>query len=327
MVTFFPNHSADLFADQPELLPARECGPILLQPAQFYFNQRRSQLTKLIVGQLAIATVLHQLPCASPPPDFAADVHGPRLFLRGQRAQVRQWTLADRVAAATAFLTEGRPLSVVAQEGIDQARQQVDNVVQADHFRMLCLEQTQAFFQVRTMIADDAQRNADLLGQIIQLPLHDLPRRLVDRDQRQCLHVTMLQWPGQLLVSLVANSENHQTLRDAALDGVVSHPNPVVGSFFNASEFVQPQPLQQILDGRVRWSSMQLAVLQLQNQIQTTRRTPQTGGGLENKADRQPHDQQTEGRPAEGLVNQADGRGIAPTSVGGRAVTSLFLSS
>lgn len=53
---------------------------------------------------------------------------------------MRQWTLADCVAAATAFLPEGRPLSLLAQEGIDQTRQLVDNVVQADHFRMFFLE-------------------------------------------------------------------------------------------------------------------------------------------------------------------------------------------
>ena len=61
-------------------------------------------------------------------------------FLAGQRVQVRQWTLADCVASAAAILPEGRPLSLLAQEGIDQTRQMVDNVVQADHFRMYFLE-------------------------------------------------------------------------------------------------------------------------------------------------------------------------------------------
>ncbi|MEJ7592343.1 MAG: hypothetical protein WKF77_26200 [Planctomycetaceae bacterium] len=95
----------------------------------------------------------------------------------------------------------------------------------------------------------------------------------------------MLKRSGQMLILLVANSQNHQTLRDTTFDGVIGNPDPVVGSLFRPGEFIQPQPKQQILDGRVRWSGMLLAVFQLQNQIQTTGSTSQTCGGIQNKAD------------------------------------------
>ena len=72
--------------------------------------------------------------------DFRRRCSWAATFLAGQRVQVGQWTLADCVAAATAFLPEGRPLSLLAQEGIDQPRQRVDNVVRADHFRVFFLE-------------------------------------------------------------------------------------------------------------------------------------------------------------------------------------------
>lgn len=160
----------------------------------------------------------------------------------------------------------------------------MNDVVQADDIGMLFLEQTNALFQVRTMVADDAHRNADLFGKLIKLALNDLARGLVNRDQRQSLHVTMLQRPGELLVLLVADSQDHQTFRDTALDGVVGNPDPVVGSFFRPGEFVQPQPKQQILDGRMRWPGMWLAMFQLENKIQATCSTSQAGGGFQNKA-------------------------------------------
>ena len=64
-------------------------------------------------------------------------------------------------------MPEFRPARVRFQLGLDQASELVRYVVSIDYFRVIRLEQTHAFAQVRAVVGDDLPRHADAPGQTL----------------------------------------------------------------------------------------------------------------------------------------------------------------
>ena len=160
---------------------------------------------------------------------------------RSQESQVRQ---LDPRTGLVQVRDELCPAGIFFQLPLEQQCHLVLDVVQPSDAFVGLLKTCDGAFQVRTAVAEDRPRVADLLGNHFQPCLHHRAAGMPHGHHVQHGQVLVLQWAALLLPLAQPDADDNQRFHAAQLHRVIENQHPVVRLRLGTRQFIQSKTQQ-----------------------------------------------------------------------------------